>query len=120
MIFKKAGKKIKYFFKNCVPRWAAVLYIIAALSLVLYITMVNSVGFSDFFNDNIAAYYRCITAFISGLVSISIAEILIYMLIPIFVFFFIGIVKATGLILNSPMPMPGNDTVVIFFLLGFY
>ena len=95
MIFKKIAENIKKFFKNCVPRWAAVFYVMAAVSLVLYIVMVNSVEFSDFFNDNIAAYYRCITAFVSGLVGISIAEILIYMLIPIFVFFFIGIVRAT-------------------------
>ena len=95
MSFKKTAEKLKIFFKDCVPAWAAVLYIMAIVSLCLLVIMEFSVGFSDFFNDNIAAYYRAVTAWISGIVFFSIAELVIYMLIPIFVFFFIAVIRAT-------------------------
>ena len=91
----KVMKKIKRFFKKYVPVWAAVFYIFAIASLCLYIAMVNSVSFSDFFNENIAAYYRAATAFLSGLVKISIAEVMIYMLLPILALFIISVIRST-------------------------
>lgn len=94
MIFKKIAEKTKSFYKNCVPKWTLFFYAMAVISLVLYIIMVNSVEFSDFFNENIAAYFRAFTALVSGIVGISLAELIIYMLIPIFVLFFINVIKS--------------------------
>ncbi|MBE6544309.1 MAG: DUF3810 domain-containing protein [Ruminococcaceae bacterium] len=93
MIFKKAAEKIKSFYKSCVPKWTVYFYAAGAISLILYIIMMNSTAFSDFFNENIAAYFRAFTATVSGIVGISLAELIIYMLVPTLVLFFIGVIK---------------------------
>ncbi len=87
--------KIKAFIKEYIPIWAMVMYIIALISGILYIVMVNSIPFADFFNENIAAYYRAVTATVSGIVPFSIAELIIYMLIPILVLFMISVIINT-------------------------
>ena len=92
---KEKVKVMVAFIKKYVPGWAFVFYILGLISLVLYLIMLNSTGFSDFFNINIASYYRAITAFLSGLVGISLAELMIYMLIPIFVMFFWAVIRYT-------------------------
>ena len=93
MIFKKTAEKIKSFYKVCVPKWTVAFYITALISLVLYLIMVNSISFSDFFNQYIAAYFRAFTATISSFIGISVAELIIYMLVPTLVLFFIKVIK---------------------------
>lgn len=64
------------------PKFAAVFYILAAVSAVLYIIFLCSESFSDFFNRYIASVLRGVLAYLTGWIPFSLAEMFIIM-IPI-------------------------------------
>ena len=62
-IEKKANPEIK---GKRLPRFARVLYVIAAISLVLYIGFIVSARFADFFNRYISSIYRAVMSALTG------------------------------------------------------
>ena len=59
-----------------------------AISIILYIIAINNVEFADFFNKYISSIFRGAFAFVSNIIPLSIAEILI-ICSPIILFFLI-------------------------------
>ncbi len=62
------------------PTFAKVFYILAAVSLLLYIVFLCSKSFSDFFNRYISSVFRAVLAYATGWIPFSFAEMLIIML----------------------------------------
>ena len=61
--------------------WRSI-YILFAISVVIYIIAVISPTFADFFNRHIAAFVRCVLAIFSNILPFSLAEIMLILLIP--------------------------------------
>ncbi len=83
-------------FREDVPRAtkiaAAIALVCAALHLISYL----HTGIADFFNDTLGRVFRAFLAFLSGLLPFSIAETLLYSLLPLGVLFIILAVRASG------------------------
>ena len=60
------------------PRWTFVLLGVAVLALVLLITAVISVGFADWYNPTVGAFFRTVLAHLTSWIPFSLAEICIY------------------------------------------
>lgn len=84
MIFSKKDRK-KETYEPSEPRlgwgWIAI-YIFAAVSLIIYITAIFSESFANFFTRYPAAAVRAVLSYITYLLPISLAEILLILLIP--------------------------------------
>ena len=65
------NKKIK------LPIFSYVFFAIAALSLTIYIIAINNTEFANFFNRYISSFFRLILAKISGILPLSLAELLV-------------------------------------------
>ena len=72
----KILRKIKSLIKTYVPVIPGIIYIIAIMSGVLYVSFLVSESFSDFFNQNISQALRLVMAKITGILPFSI-EILV-------------------------------------------
>jgi len=85
-------KKVKQFIKKYIPTAALIMYGVALFSLCLFIISLNSVSFSDYFNEKIAGFVRMILAKLTGFVRFSIAETVIFSLPLIFagIFIYVG------------------------------
>ena len=62
------------------PKFAKVLYVFAAISLVLYICFIISARFADFFNRYISSIYRAVMSALTDWIPFSLAEFLVIML----------------------------------------
>ena len=62
------------------PVVCLVLYGLAALSLVLYIVMMNSVSFADWFNETISAALRALLATLTNWLPFSLGELTLWMI----------------------------------------
>lgn len=62
------------------PRVCIVLYGLAAVCLVLYIVMMNSVAFADFFNQTVSAVFRSGFAILTNWIPFSLGEAVIFLL----------------------------------------
>lgn len=60
------------------PRWALILFGVAALALAVLITAVVSEGFSDWYNRTIGAFFRTVMAHMTSWLPFSLAEIALY------------------------------------------
>ncbi len=67
------------------PAVCVVLYGLAALSLVLYIVMMNSVTFADWFNETVSAALRSVFALLTNWIPFSVGEAVI-LLLPLALF----------------------------------
>ncbi len=67
------------------PRVCLILYGLAALCGLLYIVMMNSIGFSDWFNETIGAALRALLASLTDWLPFSLGELTIWM-IPLTLF----------------------------------
>ena len=76
--------KIKKFIKTYIPLPALVMYILAAVSGIIFAVSEFSVGFSDFFNRCIGAFVRGLHATLTNLIPFSLAEFVIVS-IPVWV-----------------------------------
>ena len=56
------------------PAWAWILYLIAGLSVLLYVAMRCSTAFADFFNLRVSSLVRAILAHLTGWIPFSLAE----------------------------------------------
>ena len=74
----KILKKIKSLIKTYVPVIPGIIYIIAILSGVLYVSFLVSESFADFFNQNISQTLRLVMAKMTGILPFSIAETLLF------------------------------------------
>ena len=69
---EKNGKRL--------PHFAIVLYVFAAISLVLYVGFILSVPFADFFNKYISSLYRAAMSALTDWIPFSLAEYIVIML----------------------------------------
>ncbi len=68
--------------KKKLPRVCLVLYLLTAVSVILYLAFTKSRAFSDWFNDSIAAWGRRILAYLTAWLPFSLSELLL-LLIPL-------------------------------------
>ena len=73
--------------------FARVLFCIAIFSGVMHLVCVLSPGFADFFNFRIAGVVRLVLAKITSVVPISIAELMMYLLLPVIVIIVVFVVR---------------------------
>lgn len=76
---KKEGKQ------KGIPAFAKLFYMLAAISLILYIIFLCSKCFSDFFNRYISSVFRAVLAYATSWIPFSFAEMLLIMFPVIFV-----------------------------------
>ena len=62
------------------PRWAIVLYAVAALALILLIVAAISEGFANWYNRTVGAFLRAVLAHLTSWIPFSLAEIALYSL----------------------------------------
>ena len=72
-------------FRLRLPVAVKVIYLIAGACIPLYVILLCSTGFSDFFNRYISSVFRAVTATLTGWIPFSLAEFLL-LLIPVWVF----------------------------------
>ena len=82
---KRFFEKIKNWIKKNVPIFARVLFIIALIALINHIFCLLIPAYADFFNIRIAGVVRLVLAKITGILPFSLAELLVYLMIPIIV-----------------------------------
>ena len=70
-------KKIVGFLKKCLPVYALVLYFFSFLSLIFYVLSRSSNAVADAFDATVGYALRRATAFVSDLVPVSLAELII-------------------------------------------
>ncbi|MBE6674878.1 MAG: DUF3810 domain-containing protein [Ruminococcaceae bacterium] len=81
-------KKLFFKTREYVPLFSLVVFFLAILSLVLYIVVLNSVSFADFFNYNISSPIRTLLTWTTVIFPFSIAEVCL-LLSPIILGFLI-------------------------------
>ena len=77
--------------REYIPIFSLVVLILTIISLILYIIVLNSVSFADFFNYNLSFPIRVLVSWITVVFPFSIAEIALF-LSPIILFFLILVV----------------------------
>jgi len=82
-------KKIYRIIKKYIPLPAIILYILFVLAGVIHLLSLISKWFSDFFNENISAFFRMILAKLTNLLPFSLAEFIIMFLPVIIVIVFV-------------------------------
>lgn len=90
--------KVKDFIRKYIPLPALVLIAIAVFCALIHLISVVSVGFADFFNFRVASIFRLILAKITGILPISLAELMIITLpltIGLILFFAVRAIKAS-------------------------
>ncbi len=70
--------------KKRLPKFTIALYILAAISAVLYVIFLCSEAFSDFFNRYIASVLRAVLAYLTGWIPFSLAEMFV-ILVPLII-----------------------------------
>jgi hypothetical protein len=115
--------KIRSFFKkllDCTPIWCRIALGVGAVSALLYIGFLVSVGFSDFYTRYIGSFFRGTLALISSIVPFSIAETAIMLLPLILVLAIIWIVKVSkGTIKDMVRALISMFCVLTLFLSSF-
>lgn len=67
------------------PLWCKILYLLAALAAVVYIAALCSPRFADFYNVHIGSLLRAALSWLTVLLPLSGAEIMIFLLLPVLV-----------------------------------
>lgn len=70
-------KKLIYKVREYIPLFSLIVYAITFISLILYVIILNSVSFANFFNYNLSYPTRVIMAWITHIFPFSVAEIFI-------------------------------------------
>lgn len=81
--------------KRDVPLATKIAVAVAAVCAALHLLSCLHTGIADFFNDTLGRLFRAILAFLSGVVPFSIAETVLYSLLPLGVLFIILAVRAS-------------------------
>lgn len=68
------------------PRFARVLYALALLSAAVYLAMLASPSFADFYNVRIGSFFRAALSWLTVLLPFSAAELMIILLLPTVIF----------------------------------
>ena len=102
--------KFKEFCKKNIPLSSAILIILALVCVIIKTVSVLSVPFAEFFNRYISAFFRMISAFVSGILPFSIAETSVICAIPFAILFVVYSIKVSA----------KNDTLLrqLFRLVG--
>ena len=79
-----------------VPRATKVAAALALLAALLHLLSCLHTGIADFLNDTLGRLFRAVLAFLSGVVPFSLAETLLYSLLPLGVLFILLAVRASG------------------------
>jgi hypothetical protein len=82
--------------KEDVPLVTKIAAAIALICAALHLLSCLHTGIADFFNDTLGRVFRAVLAFLSGILPFSIAETLLYSLLPLGVLFIILAVRAAG------------------------
>lgn len=73
--------------------FAKIVFSLCAVCTVIYIISLFSKDFSDFFNLHIGSFFRMVTAFVSGIIPFSLAEMIIILIPVLFAFTLYYIIK---------------------------
>ena len=72
--------------KRHLPLWAIICYGVAALALLLLIVATASPTFADAYNSTVGAFLRALLAHMTSWLPFSLAELLLYCMLPLLVF----------------------------------
>ncbi len=114
--FLKAAKKDAKKVAECCPAAAAVMFVIAAVSLILKILFSVSESFADFYNRYPGAFVRGLFAKLTGWIPFSLAETLLMLLPIIITVLIVIIVRASKKTLRDMVKV----TLSLFAALAFF
>lgn len=80
---EQAAERIR---REKLPLFAKILYLIAAFSAVIYLIVLISPSFADFYNLHIGSLLRAALSWLTVLIPLSAAELMIVLLLPVLVF----------------------------------
>ena len=106
--------------REYVPLFPLIVFILSFFSLVMYIAVLNSVKFADFFNLYLTAPIRQIMAQITSVVPFSIAETLLFALpIIVFIWFMNGVKCAKSSLKDTVRFISKLFSIVLFVFISF-
>ncbi|MBE6547648.1 MAG: DUF3810 domain-containing protein [Ruminococcaceae bacterium] len=102
-----------------IPLFCKIMFCLAGVCLIIYVSAIFSEKFADFFNFRISSFFRMILAKITGIFPFSLAEFIIISIIPATVVYIIFAIKQrshTWKMVISALSVPFAAVALIFSL----
>lgn len=100
--------------------FAKIIFTISAVCIVVYLISFFSNDFSDFFNLHVGSFFRMISAYISGIIPFSLAEMIIILIPVLFAFILYYIIKFKCLTWKTTMMSLLNLIAVLCLIFSLF